>query len=105
MASAVQTPSQRPQETSPLDLGADVGLSSSLQLVKRVVVGRPLVTGGVEATLLPKRVALPIFASDALSSVAYATEAALAAAARRGGGELLAHHHGDAALLGIVVVS
>ncbi len=32
----------------------------------------------LEDELLPKRLALPIFASDALSSVAYATEAALA---------------------------
>ena len=31
----------------------------------------------MEETLLPKWLALPIFASDPLSSVAYATEAAL----------------------------
>src|SRR5262245_32045012 len=35
-------------------------------------------TERLEDELLPKRLALPIFASDALSSVAYATEAALA---------------------------
>jgi amino acid transporter len=34
-------------------------------------------TDRLEEELLPKRLALPIFASDALSSVAYATEAAL----------------------------
>jgi amino acid transporter len=34
-------------------------------------------TGQIEETLLPKFLALPIFASDPLSSVAYATEAAL----------------------------
>ena len=45
--------------------------------IKRLVVGRPKSTGELEETLLPKRLALPIFASDALSSVAYATEAAL----------------------------
>src|SRR6185295_2903653 len=45
--------------------------------MKRLVVGRPKPTGELEETLLPKRLALPIFASDALSSVAYATEAAL----------------------------
>lgn len=44
---------------------------------KRFLVGRPMATGQMEETLLPKWLALPIFASDPLSSVAYATEAAL----------------------------
>jgi amino acid transporter len=42
------------------------------------LVGRVMSTDRLEGELLPKRLALPIFASDALSSVAYATEAALA---------------------------
>ncbi|HTJ37872.1 MAG TPA: APC family permease [Dactylosporangium sp.] len=42
--------------------------------LKRLVVGRPLRTDRLGETLLPKRVALPIFASDPLSSVAYATQ-------------------------------
>jgi amino acid transporter len=46
--------------------------------LKRVVVGRPRATGEMHETLLSKTLALPIFASDPLSSVAYATEAALA---------------------------
>jgi amino acid transporter len=41
---------------------------------KRVFVGRPLRSTQLGETLLPKRIALPVFASDALSSVAYATE-------------------------------
>ena len=45
--------------------------------LKRVVVGRPMASDQFEETLLPKWLALPIFASDPLSSVAYATEAAL----------------------------
>ncbi|HST15057.1 MAG TPA: APC family permease [Gaiellaceae bacterium] len=45
--------------------------------LKRVVVGRPMASDELEETLLPKWLALPIFASDPLSSVAYATEAAL----------------------------
>jgi amino acid transporter len=45
--------------------------------LKRVVVGRPMASDQLEETLLPKWLALPIFASDPLSSVAYATEAAL----------------------------
>src|SRR5437762_7193476 len=44
---------------------------------RRLVVGRPMQTGQLEETLLPKWLALPIFASDPLSSVAYATESAL----------------------------
>jgi amino acid transporter len=45
--------------------------------LRRVLVGRPMRTGQMEETLLPKFLALPIFASDPLSSVAYATESAL----------------------------
>jgi amino acid transporter len=45
--------------------------------LKRAIVGRPMATGELEETLLPKSLALPIFASDPLSSVAYATESAL----------------------------
>jgi len=48
-----------------------------LRRVRRFVVGRPMRTGQMEETLLPKTLALPIFASDPLSSVAYATESAL----------------------------
>jgi amino acid transporter len=44
---------------------------------RKAVIGVPLPTGALEDELLPKRLALPVFASDALSSVAYATEAAL----------------------------
>jgi len=48
-----------------------VGFSDVL---KRVTLGRPLRSDRMEGTLLPKKLALPVFASDALSSVAYATE-------------------------------
>ncbi|MGX7760933.1 APC family permease [Streptomyces angustmyceticus] len=41
---------------------------------KRMMVGRPLDSTRLGETLLPKRLALPIFCSDPLSSVAYATE-------------------------------
>ena len=44
---------------------------------RRLVVGRPMRSGQMEETLLPKTLALPIFASDPLSSVAYATESGL----------------------------
>ncbi|WP_430295066.1 APC family permease [Sinomonas sp. B1-1] len=45
-----------------------------LNSVKRVIVGRALRNDRLSHTLLPKRIALPIFASDALSSVAYAPD-------------------------------
>lgn len=41
---------------------------------RRLVLGRPFRTDRLSHTLLPKRVALPVFASDALSSTAYAPE-------------------------------
>src|SRR6266704_2562727 len=43
-------------------------------LLKRALVGRPLRSEQMPETLLPKWLALPVFASDPLSSVAYATE-------------------------------
>lgn len=42
-------------------------------VLKRVLVGRAMSSAHLEHTLLPKVLALPVFASDALSSVAYAT--------------------------------
>ncbi|WP_316667456.1 APC family permease [uncultured Propionibacterium sp.] len=45
--------------------------------VKRILVGRKLASTQLGDTLLPKRIALPIFASDALSSVAYAPDEVL----------------------------
>jgi amino acid transporter len=41
---------------------------------KRLFVGRPLRSDRIGETLLPKWLALPVFCSDPLSSVAYATE-------------------------------
>jgi amino acid transporter len=41
---------------------------------KRLIVGRPLSSDRLGEQMLPKRIALPVFASDPLSSVAYATQ-------------------------------
>ncbi len=41
---------------------------------RRLVLGRPFRSDRLSHTLLPKRIALPVFASDALSSVAYGPE-------------------------------
>ncbi|MDT0448135.1 APC family permease [Streptomyces hesseae] len=43
-------------------------------LLKRLALGRAMRSEELHETLLPKRLALPIFASDPLSSVAYATQ-------------------------------
>ncbi|WP_369248340.1 amino acid permease [Streptomyces sp. R41] len=43
-------------------------------ILKRLVIGRAMRSEELHETLLPKRLALPIFASDPLSSVAYATQ-------------------------------
>ncbi|MBK9941137.1 MAG: APC family permease [Kouleothrix sp.] len=47
--------------------------------LKRLFVGRPLATEQLAHERLTKRIALAVFSSDALSSVAYATEAILIA--------------------------
>jgi len=49
-------------------------VASPTSLFKRLLVGRALRSDRLQHTLLPKRVALPVFASDALSSVAYAPD-------------------------------
>jgi amino acid transporter len=43
-------------------------------ILKRLLLGRPFRSDRLQHTLLPKRIALPVFASDALSSVAYAPD-------------------------------
>ena len=45
-----------------------------LNVAKRWLVGRPLGSDRLGETLLPKGLALPVFCSDPLSSVAYATD-------------------------------
>ncbi|MCT9002335.1 APC family permease [Microbacterium sp. PMIC_1C1B] len=50
------------------------GASEETPIAKRILIGDPLTTEELEGQLLPKKMALPIFASDALSSVAYAPQ-------------------------------
>lgn len=49
-------------------------MSSFVESAKRVLIGRPIHSKAAARQLLPKRLALPIYASDALSSVAYAPD-------------------------------
>ena len=81
---------------------------SAADLVKRILVGRRLASSQLEHTLLPKVLALPVFSSDALSSVAYATEEILVVLV---GASLVAAHlvmpiaFAIATLMAVVVVS
>src|SRR3978361_2352622 len=56
------------RDALPLSLVGVGGIS------KRIILGRKLRSSQLGETLLPKRIALPVFASDALSSVAYAPD-------------------------------
>ena len=49
-------------------------MASGAAALSRVILGKPLRSDDLQDTLLPKRLALPVFCSDPLSSVAYATE-------------------------------
>ena len=68
------------------------------QVVKRLLVGRPLRSAHLGDTLLPKRIALAVFCSDPISSVAYATEQIVLVLAAGG---LVAY--GPAPWIGLVV--
>ena len=56
-------------------------IEGGYRALKRLVIGQPLASHEAEHQRLPKIIALPVFASDALSSVAYATEELLKALA------------------------
>ena len=48
-------------------------MPAAADIVKRIFIGRALASNRLGEAVLPKKIALPVFASDALSSVAYAT--------------------------------
>src|SRR3989449_9291519 len=76
--------------------------------VKRLLLGRALSSHSMEHQLLPKYLALPVFSSDPLSSVAYATEEMMLVLVAAGAGALAAMVPiglAIAALLAIVVTS
>ncbi|WP_173076288.1 APC family permease [Phytohabitans rumicis] len=64
-------------------------MASPTSLLKRLLVGRPFKSDRLQHTLLPKRIALPVFASDALSSVAYAPDEILLTLSIAGAGAYL----------------
>jgi amino acid transporter len=69
---------------------SDPSHAQSADVVKRFLLGRALATSQAEHQLLPKLLALPVFSSDALSSVAYATEEMMLVLAVAGSGALSA---------------
>jgi amino acid transporter len=76
--------------------------------LKRVLVGRALASRSAEHQLLPRILALPVFASDPLSSNAYATEQMMLVLVTAGTGALAARIPiaiAIATMLAIVVVS
>ncbi len=75
---------------------------------KRFLIGRPRASHEMHETLLSKKLALPVFASDPLSSVAYATESGmvvLVAASAAAASKILPISFVISALLAIVVIS
>lgn len=79
-----------------------------LKVPKRVLVGNPLRSAQLGDTLLPKRLALPVYCSDAISSNAYATQEILLVLALGGATAIVATPWIAlivAALLGVVTFS
>ena len=74
-----------------------------LDSLKRVVVGRPRASSELHDTLLSKTLALPIFASDPLSSVAYAPDEIFLTLAIAGGA--FATTHSWQIAVGVIVVA
>ena len=78
------------------------------QILKRVILGRTMATSEMSHTLLPKWIALPVFSSDALSSVAYATQEILLVLGLAGAAALsnvVPISFAVASLLALVVIS
>jgi amino acid transporter len=66
-------------------------VANSGRVLKRLVLGRAMRSDRLGDTLLPKRLALPIFASDALSSVAYAPDEIFLMLGLAGGAFVVTH--------------
>src|SRR5438094_6385804 len=61
---------QEPAPLVPTPIRRDTGIKR----LRRLLIGNPVSSEHMEHTLLPRFLALPVFASDAISSVAYATQ-------------------------------
>ncbi|MFJ9809403.1 APC family permease [Streptomyces sp. NPDC101158] len=76
-------------------------MSKLTDVPKRILIGRALRSDKLGETLLPKRIALPVFASDPLSSVAYAPGEVLLVLSIAG---LSAYHFSPWIALAVVVL-
>ena len=73
-------------------------------LLKRVFIGRALRTDRLSDTLLPRRLGLPVFASDALSSVAYAVDEIVLTLALAGGAAVFFYSWEIGVAVGLVML-
>ncbi len=95
-------------EALPRTLQPTTGIGRVFDLIKRIVIGSPLTTAAAVHERLNKTQALAVLSSDALSSVAYATEAVLGALLIAGTGAFaynISISLAIALLIGIVVFS
>jgi amino acid transporter len=76
----------------------------SWRLVKRFVIGPPLATARADEELLSRNKALAVLSSDALSSVAYATEESLRVLIVAGGGALACNGPIALAILALLAI-
>jgi amino acid transporter len=79
-------------------------VASSTEVLKRLLVGRPFRSDQSKPTALPKRIALPVFASDPLSSVAYAPAQILMAVSAAGGAAFVYAPWAAAAVVVVLLV-
>ncbi|WP_114905539.1 APC family permease [Ornithinimicrobium murale] len=73
-------------------------------LLKRVFIGRALRTDRLSDTLLPRRLGMPVFASDALSSVAYAVDEIVLTLALAGGAAIYFYSWEVGVAVGLVML-
>jgi amino acid transporter len=64
-------------------------VTTNLRIPKRILVGNPMRSAQLHETLLPKRIALPVYCSDPISSNAYATQEILLVLAMGGAAAVL----------------
>ena len=74
-------------------------MATTAQMIKRILVGKPIPSSEEHRTRLSKLVALPVFSSDAISSTAYATEEILIVLVARRGTPCFTSRFGSASLL------
>src|SRR6266571_7069038 len=94
------------QEPAPL-VPTPVRRETGIKRLRRMLLGSPVSSEHMEHTLLPKSLALPVFSSDAISSVAYATQQIILALGAAGlwiASERVAYTHYTLLLSGLIVL-